>query len=299
MYAGVFFVHGHYTKISSYGAWKLSLPIESLKKMATNLSVEAALEFVLDDECESEGEPLSSSDGGMSSDEESELDRDLRGELSEEFSEFEPEEDIEEEAQALQGDQLTASSGDSADEHGSADNPLDSTVPPAHGRGQRSTVRAPRRGRGAGRAAHGGQGGARGVRGAHLHGRGRGGGQGAGRGRGRGGAQQHASAWDGDADTQPVVSSFKPNRPPGFHPPEHFQPLNELSFFKLFFTAQVLMSIAKFTNAYADEHIAQGLFSSYANSEGVWSLATEQEILSLIACIIYMGIKPYPRLEHY
>ena len=45
--------------------------------------------------------------------------------------------------------------------------------------------------------------------------------------------------------------------------------------------------------------ISQGLFSSYDTKEGVWNLATSQEILSLIGCIVYMGINSYPTLEQH
>ena len=141
-----------------------------------------------------------------------------------------------------------------------------------------------------------------GVRGARVRGRGASAQQNRGvtagrRGRGRAarrtGARQVATAqkswdeWDND-DEDVVQEEFCPRRTQGLHLPENFEAADEISFFKLFFTAHVITSLVNFTNTYAWMSIEKK--PSYALPDGSWQDVTEKEMMSFLGLLIYFSI---------
>lgn len=134
-------------------------------------------------------------------------------------------------------------------------------------------------------------------------GRGRGRGRGGGRGRGTGqgprlrqaGAQEHQEHYKSydDPDVGNVIPQFTPNRPPGVDIDQVLlrnSMTTALSFFQLFFTAQMVANIVSHTNSYAWEHISDGTHKAYASSDGSWAETTSDEINQLIALLIYFGL---------
>ena len=63
-----------------------------------------------------------------------------------------------------------------------------------------------------------------------------------------------------------------------------------LHFFQLFFTAEMVESIVLHTNTYAYLHIAEGGYKCYTRPDGSWQETTSEEILRLIALLIYFGL---------
>ena len=278
----------------------------------------------LDSVFESESSDSSHGDRGMSSEEESELDRDLNdpgdgsdvesnvGEIGEAADL--PEKDVHDDDD--EDDDVDEQSGDLAgDNHPSPVSqrtrsrrthshvtPVTPATPACDGSSSDSSDDAQdeaeppaRRGRGRARAA------------AAVRGRGRGrgvvgGGRGRGRGRGCGRGNAHAAddGWD-KVDTTPEIPEFTPGRVPGLHLPESesAQPTNESYFFRLFFTTAVVTAIANYTNKYADMKIAEGSHQTYAEADGAWKGATGEEILKLICCLMYMGICRLPHMSDY
>ena len=90
---------------------------------------------------------------------------------------------------------------------------------------------------------------------------------------------------------------FQPNRDPGLHLPDNFQPTSEVDFFRLFFTTALVGALVNFTNIYAATHILT--HSSYADSDGSWRDTTAAEIESLLALFIYFGLVRVSNVEQY
>ena len=94
-------------------------------------------------------------------------------------------------------------------------------------------------------------------------------------------------------DISNTLPPFQPKRPPGIH----FGTMilrdkltTELEFFKLFFTAEIVASIATHTNTYAFSKIIEGGYTSYTKSDGSWEETNVAEVYKLIALMIYFGL---------
>ena len=111
--------------------------------------------------------------------------------------------------------------------------------------------------------------------------------------RGRGRGVQPApggeyKTWEEEDDHVPPVFEFEPQREAGFHFPEDFAPVCEMDFFELFFSDEVIQTIAEHTNDYADMHILGKL--TYAQPDGSWHPTSSEEIRKFIAFLLYMGL---------
>lgn len=106
----------------------------------------------------------------------------------------------------------------------------------------------------------------------------------------------------GDRDVGNPLPGFTPLRPPGIH---FGQPLlrnamtRAVDFFFLFFTADMINNICSHTNSYANEHIMEGSFRSYAQADGSWQDITPDEIKRLIAMLIYFGLVKVGNVDNY
>ena len=175
--------------------------------------------------------------------------------------------------------------------------------PPRQGAGRR---RAAVRGRGhaAGRRQGiGGQGntvGGRGGRG--LGARGDGAGPRCGHAhRGRGGAHFFLG-WtynDADVDGPAQIPPFQPNNDhEGLNLPAEFAPTNELDFFRLYFSDEIVDDIVQFTNAHAHANIpSRPLYSRH--SDGHWQDTTREEIYKVIALLIHQSLSKLPEACDY
>ena len=63
-----------------------------------------------------------------------------------------------------------------------------------------------------------------------------------------------------------------------------------VDFFNLFFTVEMIDSICRNTNDYANQHIFEGTHKSYAKTDGSWEDVTQDEIRKLIGLLIYFGL---------
>ena len=99
--------------------------------------------------------------------------------------------------------------------------------------------------------------------------------------------------------------SFTPSRPVG----PQFDSLTRntkaglvhpINFFKLFFTAELVSNICRFTNDYALGHGHVHEFLSYGDKDGTWSNHVDsQEMYAFIGMLIYMGLHELPNLNCY
>ena len=120
------------------------------------------------------------------------------------------------------------------------------------------------------------------------------------RGGGHGGAAgRHRAADDSDSedeasfhsyddphDSESPVPPFQPSSTPGFKLPGYYTRgslATAYSFFKLFFTDNMINSIVDHTNSYAQEKTFSSLCSSYTFSDGSWQDVTATEIRRFIA----------------
>ena len=111
------------------------------------------------------------------------------------------------------------------------------------------------------------------------------------RGRGRGVQPSPGGeykTWEEEDDHVPPVFEFEPQREAGFHFPKDFAPVCEMDFFELFFSDEVIRTIADHTNDYADMHIFGKL--TYAQPDGCWHLTSSEEIRKFVAFLLYMGL---------
>ena len=106
-----------------------------------------------------------------------------------------------------------------------------------------------------------------------------------------------------DPDVCNTLPPFMPKRPPGIH----FERMvlrekltTELEFFKLFFTTEIVTSIAKHTNTYAFVKVTEGGYLSYTRSDGSWEETSAAEVYKLVALMIYFGlVKVSSNIEKY
>ena len=63
-----------------------------------------------------------------------------------------------------------------------------------------------------------------------------------------------------------------------------------IEFFNLFFTLEMINSICRHTNDYANQHIFEGTHQAYAKSDGSWQDVSPNEVKKLIALLIYFGL---------
>jgi len=75
------------------------------------------------------------------------------------------------------------------------------------------------------------------------------------------------------------------------------QQTKAVDFFNLFFTDDLIESIAKHTNAYAYSQILNK--PAYAQKDGSWKETSPEEIRKLIALLIYQGIVHVPTFHRY
>ena len=234
----------------------------------------------------SDEDELESSSDGLSSAEESDLNDRIAGIIDTESSAA---------SSSGEGEQDDGQSAQSSSSHDNSDQLIADSVrgiapggAQGRARGQDRRLRQRGRGRGAGRAVWRGRGAARG-RGANRT-RGRGGV----RGRGHAPCTQTAdpafmNSWDDPDDGAPAyLGDFHPSREPGIQIPDGFLPTGPLDFFKLFFPVAVVQSIAEFTNVYADQHILN--YPDFGDKYGAWAETSADEIYSLMALLIFMGI---------
>ena len=65
----------------------------------------------------------------------------------------------------------------------------------------------------------------------------------------------------------------------------------KISFFHLFFTREIISSIASNSNIYARTKVSQKSYCrAYVNREGLWNETSPAEIEKLIALLIYFGL---------
>lgn len=98
-----------------------------------------------------------------------------------------------------------------------------------------------------------------------------------------------AKSYD-DPDVRNTLSPFEPSRNPGIHFDKRSQPTTELEFFKLFFTHEIVSSVATHTNSYAFMKTTEGGYTIYTNSDGTWNETTAAEIYKLVAILVYFGL---------
>ena len=122
------------------------------------------------------------------------------------------------------------------------------------------------------------------------------------RGRGRGQQRQAAPVAPvpplnfksyNDPDVPNVLPAFQPARPVGVHLDQPFlraTMTTALEFFRLFFTIEMVKSIVLHTNSYAVQKLSAGTHHTYATSDGFWRDTTEDEIMKVIALLIYFGL---------
>ena len=129
--------------------------------------------------------------------------------------------------------------------------------------------------------------------------RARGGGHGGVAGRRRaaddGDSEDEASfqSYDDPDDSESPVPPFEPSSTTGFKLPGYYTRgslATAYSFFKLFFTDNMINSIVDHTNSYAQEKPFRGLGSSYTFSDRSWQDVTANEIRRFIAILIISAL---------
>ena len=70
-----------------------------------------------------------------------------------------------------------------------------------------------------------------------------------------------------------------------------------LIFFQLYCSEEVVDDIVRFTNAYAEEHIAEK--RTYQNSQGGWTPTTREEMYKFFALLIFQGMHRLPCIRDY
>ena len=108
-------------------------------------------------------------------------------------------------------------------------------------------------------------------------------------------------SYDNPDNNTNLPPNFTPNRIPGNHFERIQQTRNALTkpcdFFQLFFTDDVLRTIAKHTDSYAWINIAKE--PSYAKNEGAWQETDLKEIKIFIALLLYQGLIRVNRNDRY
>jgi len=101
-----------------------------------------------------------------------------------------------------------------------------------------------------------------------------------------------------DPDVPNILPDFTPRRVPGIYCSSSVtRNVQEIDFFQMFFTEELIQNIVKHTNKYAWKHIATK--KSFAKVDGSWKETDGAEIKRFIALILYMGIVRLPRHDRY
>ena len=132
---------------------------------------------------------------------------------------------------------------------------------------------------------------------------------------GRGSANNNAEGDDEEkanegyyevSDEENDLLSFTPTREPGIHfdrPLLRGNLTNELDFFHLFLTPEMISSIVTNTNAYALQKVIDrdaGYCRAYVDKDGFWGETSCEELERLIALLIYFGmVKVDSKIENY
>ena len=96
-----------------------------------------------------------------------------------------------------------------------------------------------------------------------------------------------------DPDVKNTLPPFEPRRDPGLHFDRTVfrgELTTELEFFKLFFTHEIVSSVATHTNSYAFKKTSEGGYTTYTNSDGTWDKTTINELYRLVAILVYFGL---------
>ena len=100
-------------------------------------------------------------------------------------------------------------------------------------------------------------------------------------------------SYDDPDDSESPVPPFEPSSTPGFKLPGFYARgslATAYSFFKLFFTDNMINGIVDHTNSCAQGKTFSGLGSSYTFSDGSWQDVTTNEIRTFIAILIYFRV---------
>ena len=100
-------------------------------------------------------------------------------------------------------------------------------------------------------------------------------------------------SYDDPDDSESPVPPFEPSSTTGFKLPGYYTRgslATAYSFFKLFFTDNMINSIVDHTNSYAQEKPFRGLGSSYTFSDRSWKDVTANEIRRFIAILIISAL---------
>ena len=107
---------------------------------------------------------------------------------------------------------------------------------------------------------------------------------------------QPASGYtDDDTDGPAALPVF--SSPSGIQLPENFHPTCESEFFKPYFTEQIVDSIARFTNCYAEVHLTDK--PSHANKDKEWDAIDSAEMYKLIALLLFQSYNRLPASRDY
>ncbi|KAK1152066.1 piggyBac transposable element-derived protein 4-like [Acipenser oxyrinchus oxyrinchus] len=95
---------------------------------------------------------------------------------------------------------------------------------------------------------------------------------------------------------------FRPRRPTGLDFGRLTRTANKtlssaMDFFLLFFTAEVVQCICRFTNAYAWRHVIEK--PSYGDATGAWADVTVDEMHKFIGLLVYMGVTKIFQISSY
>ena len=106
------------------------------------------------------------------------------------------------------------------------------------------------------------------------------------------------------SDDEIDIPPFTPLREQGIHFDRRILQgamTRELDFFHLFFTREIISSIATNSNIYATTKVSQKSYCrAYVNKEGLWNEISPAEIETLIALLIYFGlVRVDTRTENY
>ena len=100
-----------------------------------------------------------------------------------------------------------------------------------------------------------------------------------------------------DHDVPNILPDFTRHRAPGIYCSNVTRNVQELDFFQMFFTEELIQNIVKHTNKYAWKNITKK--QSFAKADGSWKETNVAEIKRFIALILYMGIVRVPRHDRY
>ncbi|XP_057291023.1 piggyBac transposable element-derived protein 4-like [Hydractinia symbiolongicarpus] len=110
-------------------------------------------------------------------------------------------------------------------------------------------------------------------------------------------AHKNTKSYD-DPDTPNILPDFTPTRDPGLHcDVPLIRGVQEIDFFQLFFSEELIQDIVKHTNTYGWRNISKK--KSCAKKDGSWKETSVHEMKQFIALLMYMGIVRLPRHDRY